>query len=162
MGYHGILQYTTRLAKLYQERTGSTPRKCNPNAFRKAMVADKLFQSWGNVFKFLHGEIAFRSSNTFSTLMSITWALCASAAASHQSTLSRRIDWMKTGFRFKFAAMKRKSHEQSKQLSLYFHLACRSIFNGGKFVRVYDGLHVTLFTHMLPCVKLQISLKYTS
>ncbi len=29
-----------------------------------------------------------------------------------------------------------ESHAQSKQLFLKIHLACHSVFNGGKFVRV--------------------------
>ena len=60
-------------------------------------------------------------------------------------TLSRPIDWMKTEFRFKFAALALQFNwkmqlimilAQSKQLSLNFHLGCHSVFNGGKFVRV--------------------------
>ncbi len=37
-----------------------------------------------------------------------------------------------------------ESHIPLKQLSLIFHLAWHSIFNGGKFMRVYDHSWISL------------------
>ena len=45
-----------------------------------------------------------------------------------------------------------ESHTQSKQLSLNFHVACNSVFNGGKFVRVYLQIEVGV---LWPCHDIQ-------